>query len=369
MFIPSCSLLNILQLSNQHPNQYNTNPLFQLILFYIIITNSFFLLHYTTFKILNNCKKIRKILFFFYYYKLTLAPFGFPLELKNKPKTQDELTYEVAESNLIKIPSKYDMEFAALQYPVDFSESMNTVLCQELERFNGLTTVIQRSLKDVMDAIKGIIVMSQDLENVASSLFFGLVPSMWMDASYPSLKPLASYVNDFLQRLVFLESWLNGSAPPNYWISGFFFTQAFLTGTLQNFARKYKIPIDHVVYDFEIMTETHEHYTIKPEDGAYIYGLFFDGARWESEQKVLTDSKPKVLFSDAPVVWLIPCDRAKVTEYPHYTCPVYKTSERRGMLSTTGASTNYVMNIRIPADRNEDYWIEAGVAMLTQLDA
>ena len=28
------------------------------------------------------------------------------------------MTYEVAESNLIKIPSKYDMEFAALQYPV-----------------------------------------------------------------------------------------------------------------------------------------------------------------------------------------------------------------------------------------------------------
>jgi len=287
---------------------------------------------------------------------------------KNKPKTQDELTYEVAESNLVKIPQQYDMELAALRYPVDFSESMNTVLCQELERFNGLTSVIQRSLKDVMDAIRGIIVMSQELENVASSLFFGLVPSMWMDASYPSLKPLASYVNDFLQRLDFLEQWLNGQAPPNYWISGFFFTQAFLTGTLQNFARKYKIPIDHVVYDFEIMTKEHTYYATKPDDGAYIYGLFFDGARWEATQKVLTDAQPKILFSDAPVVWLKPTDRSKVTKYPHYTCPVYKTSERRGMLSTTGASTNYVMNIRIPADRPEDYWIEAGVAMLTQLD-
>lgn len=287
---------------------------------------------------------------------------------KVKAKTQDELTYEVAESNLVKIPSAYDMEFAALRYPVTFNESMNTVLCQELERFNGLTEVIRKSLKDVMDAIKGVIVMSHELEHLASSLFFGLVPAMWMDASYPSLKPLQSYVNDLLQRLIFLQIWLDGQAPPTYWLSGFYFTQAFLTGTLQNFARKYQIPIDHVGYDFEMMPNKQEKYTAKPEDGAFIYGLFFDGARWEATKKVLTDSKPKELFSEAPVVWLKPAETAKIKPYQNYCCPVYKTSARWGVLSTTGASTNYVMNILIPSDRHEDIWIEAGVAMLTQLD-
>lgn len=288
---------------------------------------------------------------------------------KVEVKTQDELTSEVAGATLAKFPGPFDMEFAALSYPVDWGESMNTVVCQELERFNGLTAVIKQSLKDVQGAIKGTIVMSAELEKLASSLFFGLVPSMWMDASYPSLKPLASYVLDLMQRLDFMDKWLNGASPPAYWISGFFFTQAFLTGTLQNFARKYRIPIDDISYDFGMMEGDSAKYLAgnKPEDGAFIYGLFVDGARWDSPKAILVDSLPKQLFSDAPVIWLKPSKTKELSEYAHYTCPVYKTSERRGMLSTTGASTNFVMMIRVPSDRTEDFWIAAGIAMLCSL--
>ena len=290
-------------------------------------------------------------------------------EDKKESKSQLDLTFEIAETQLQKIPPQYDMEYAKLKYPVKWDNSMNTVLGQELQRFNNLNGIISQSLQDIKDGIKGVIVMSADLEIAGQSLFYGKVPDKWLDNSYPSLKPLSSYVIDFLAKLTFLKKWLDGKAPPTFWISGFYFTQAFLTGTLQNHARRYTIPIDDVHFDYEMMSRSWESYRKPPKDGCYVYGMFLDGARWNPDAKILDHSLPKILFSDAPTVWLKPAASKDLKTFSHYVCPTYKTSQRYGMLSTTGHSTNFVMYLKIPAEEgSSDQWIKGGVAALTQLD-
>jgi dynein heavy chain len=117
-----------------------------------------------------------------------------------------------------------------------------------------------------------------------------------------------------------------------------------------------------------MMEQEKEEFESGPGDGVYTHGLYLEGCRWSKGDMKLAESLPKILFSLSPVMHWVPMRRADVPEYPHYKCPVYKTSDRRGVLATTGHSSNFVCFINMPSDLPEDHWIERGVAMLTQLD-
>jgi len=295
---------------------------------------------------------------------------------KGGGKSPEETLGEIATDMLSKMPPPYDTAVALRKYPTMYEESMNTVLVQEMGRFNRLILRVTMLLVNLKKAVKGLVVMSSELEDVANAMLKGQIPGGFKKASYPSLKPLGSYFNDFMVRLDFLQKWFDVGAPPCFWVSGFFFTQAFLTGVQQNYARRHKVPIDLLDFDFVVQQDKHPEKA--PTDGAYIYGLYLDGARWDRKTGKMAEQEPKVLYDSVPVIMLVPMKRSDIPNIAHYkahgwwpdyyTIPLYKTSERKGILATTGHSSNFVLAFKLPSDLPEGHWVGRGAAMLTQLD-
>ena len=247
-------------------------------------------------------------------------------------------------------------------------DSLSTVLSQEMLRFNKLLVVMRKSLIELGKAIRGEVLMDDTLDHMYTSFLINKVPTNWENAAYPSLKPLGSWMKDLESRIAFMRKWLEKGPPNVYALSFFFFPQGYMTGVLQNHARKYKLPIDALNFNFAPLKEMDpEKVETAPDDGVYVGGLYFDGARWDAENMLLVESEPGVMFSPGPIVHFTPTDNF-VPSPVHYSCPVYKTGLRQGALSTTGMSTNFVVAVELPTTKDPDFWVLQGVAFLCQLN-
>jgi dynein heavy chain len=298
-----------------------------------------------------------------------------------KVKSPEETFSEISADIAGRTPDPFDIGRVIHTYPVQYEQCLNVVLHMELGKFNRLTRAIKSTCVNLGKAVKGLVVFSPELEEVGNGCLTNTTPGPWMKASYPSLKPLGSYFDDYLGRIKFCSKWVAEGIPFMFWFSAYFFQQAFITGVLQNFARRDKIAIDQCTWNYQVMKRAfvpEEH----PEKGAYCNGLYMAGARWDDDNMVVEDSFPKVLWDEMSAIWLKPVDKAKDASNPDgcYQCPVYKTSERKGVLSTSGHSSNFILWLEIPAHipesvrdkcegtSFEDFWTKRGVALISQTD-
>ncbi|NWH40581.1 DYH9 protein, partial [Chloropsis hardwickii] len=271
--------------------------------------------------------------------------------------TQEEMVQALLEEMLEKLTEEFNM--AELVAKVEERTPYAVVALQECERMNALTAEMRRSLAELELGLKGELTMTSDMEALQSSLFLGTVPESWLRRSYPSTASLGSWFADLLARISELEAWTRDfSFPSTLWLGGLFNPQAMLTAVMQTTARKNKWPLDKMKLQCDVTKKSREDFASAPREGAYVHGLFMEGARWDAQAGTITEARLKELTPAMPVVFIKAILDDKQDIRGLYPCPLYRTRQR---------GPTYVWTLNLKTKENPSKWVLAGVALLLQI--
>ncbi|MEQ2212160.1 hypothetical protein XENOCAPTIV_026466 [Xenoophorus captivus] len=197
------------------------------------------------------------------------------------------------------------------------------------------------------------------MENLQNAIFLDIVPDNWTKRAYPSMSSLAMWFTDLLARIKELEAWsVDFILPSAVWLAGFFNPQSFLTAIMQTMARRNEWPLDSMCLHCDVTKKNREDFSSPPREGAYIHGLFMEGARWDQQVGLIVNARLKELTPTMPVIFIraIPVDKQDNRNV--YQCPVYKTRQR---------GPTYVWTFNLKTKEKPSKWTLAGVALLLQI--
>lgn len=224
-------------------------------------------------------------------------------------RTQDDIVSSLASEMLSSLPplptdiSDYHSSLRAEEN----TNPLTTFLKQEVGRYSQLMTTIRSTLTELIRAIKGLAIMSTEMDDMFQSLPTHSIPSSWARVAYPSTKSLLPFMRDLHERIAFVRDWVVSGHPRSFWLSGLFFPQGFLTSVLQCTARQNSLAVDSLSFVTRVLDEyNHENIREAPKEGVYIYGLHLSGAKWDSDQRALEDASEGIIYSQFPIIHLIP---------------------------------------------------------------
>ncbi|XP_028983813.1 dynein axonemal heavy chain 11 isoform X2 [Betta splendens] len=266
----------------------------------------------------------------------------------------EEKVKSVIEDILEKLPEKYNM--AELITKTANRNPYTLVCLQECERMNLLLAEIRTSLDELDLGLKGELTLSASMETLQSALYNDSVPESWARLAYPSTKSLALWFSDLIFGCHELDSWTQDFVlPAVVWLPGLFNPQSFLTAVLQSIGRKNQWPLDNMTLTVDVTKKTKEDFGHPPREGAYIHGLFMEGARWDTQSGVISESILRDLTPAMPVMYVRAVPAEERVLKSTYKCPVYRTKQR---------GHTYVWTFHLRTTHPSAKWTVAGVALL-----
>nr|AAK60623.1 axonemal dynein heavy chain 8 long form [Mus musculus] len=275
-------------------------------------------------------------------------------------ETREAIVYRLSEDMLSKLPPNYvPHEVKARLMKMGHLNSMNIFLRQEIDRMQKVISILRSSLSDLKLAIEGTIIMSENLRDALDNMYDARIPQLWKRVSWDS-STLGFWFTELLERNAQFSTWIFEGRPNVFWMTGFFNPQGFLTAMRQEVTRAHKgWALDTVTIHNEVLRQTKEEIITPPAEGVYIYGLYMDGASWDRRNGKLTESTPKVLFTQLPVLHIFAINSTAPKDPKLYVCPIYKKPRRTDL---TFITVVYLRTVLSP-----DHWILRGVALLCDI--
>eukprot|EP00920_Eleutheroschizon_duboscqi_P033547 GHVT01080713.1.p1 GENE.GHVT01080713.1~~GHVT01080713.1.p1 ORF type:complete len:1048 (-),score=57.55 GHVT01080713.1:3339-6482(-) len=268
---------------------------------------------------------------------------------------------DVASEILGKLPKRA----IKIQETNDLLSPLTVLLKQEVERFAILCDYIEESLVDLKCALQGESAMSKELEDLAKCLEMGILPDQWARRAPPTLKPLGSWIAHLIKRFDQYIDWATNGQPKVFWMSGMHVPESLVTAILQTACRKKGWSLDKATLHTEVTSFTSaDQLENSLDEGAYIQGLYIEGARWDLERNCLAMQSPQELVCIMPIVRLVPVEEATSRFRNSLQIPVYVTRNRRD-----NCGNGWVFNANLETRDHPSLWILQGVAILLNTDA
>ena len=215
-----------------------------------------------------------------------------------------------------------------------------------------LLNKVREDLRQLILMAKGEGKSTNELRDIAKSVFNDTVPSVWQIYSTLELN-ITEWILDLRNRINQLNTITRADdyGKSNLWIGGLIFPEAYLTATRQSVAQELSVPLDELVLSVELVKDT----SIVDKCSFVLKGLCIEGAEWdyETSKLIMTDN----LFCQLPpflLKWTIKKDTDLSKMFP---IPVYLNNSRKNLL--------FSVHIRNDSVLSDSDWYQRGIALIS----
>mmetsp|Transcript_92290 Transcript_92290/g.148998 ORF Transcript_92290/g.148998 Transcript_92290/m.148998 type:complete len:435 (+) Transcript_92290:1-1305(+) len=237
----------------------------------------------------------------------------------------------------------------------------NVAFKHELDVLGKVLTTARHSLQRMHVMLTGNLTPSEELNEAVQDIQLHRVPALWEKLSWQSPN-LGHWMQQMAHRMEQWKRWLERGRPFSFWLAGFTNPVGFLSALKQEFSFKQKgWGLENCVFFTEVTKLEASDLKGPAENGAYVHGLYLDGAAWNRKEGKLVDTPPKIANMMLPVMYICVLQKsAKKHDFQVFSCPVY-TRKSRGI-------QNFVFSADLKTEELVTRWILRGVALMCSQD-